>query len=215
MPADTPPEDWHRPALDACAAAIAAHADELTELDAAIGDGDHGTNLKRGFDAVATEAGTLAALPTGQMLQRAGTTLANKVGGASGALYGSLFMMMGKHLGERPLDPDTLAEAFGQGVEMVKKRGRADAGEKTLLDVLVPVHAELQTAVSEGTRTPAELARRLRRRADDGLESTRAMTAAKGRASYLGERSAGHLDPGARSACLLIATLAELAEQGS
>ncbi|MDZ7790162.1 MAG: dihydroxyacetone kinase subunit DhaL [Xanthomonadales bacterium] len=185
MPADTPPADWHRPALDACAAAIAGHADELTELDAAIGDGDHGTNLKRGFDAVAAEAGTLADQPTGQMLQRTGTTLANKVGGASGALYGSLLMMMGKQLGGRTLDPDTLAEAFGQGVEMVKKRGRADAGEKTLLDVLVPVHAELQTALSEGARVPAELARRLRQRAEDGLESTRAMTTAAPRGAPL------------------------------
>jgi dihydroxyacetone kinase-like protein len=212
MPADAPPAAWHRAAIDACVATIAAKADTLTELDSAIGDGDHGTNLKRGFDAVAAEADTLAEQPTGAMLQRAGTTLANRVGGASGALYGSLLMMMGKQLGGRPLDPETLAEALGQGVEMVKKRGRAEAGEKTLLDVLVPVRLELDRAVDAGDRAPAELARRLRARADAGLESTRAMTATKGRASYLGERSSGHLDPGAASACLLIGALADLAE---
>ncbi|MBK1670636.1 dihydroxyacetone kinase subunit L [Rhodovibrio sodomensis] len=212
MPADATPPAWHRAAIDACVATIAAEADTLTELDSAIGDGDHGTNLKRGFDALAAEADTLADQPTGAMLQRAGTTLANKVGGASGALYGSLLMMMGRQLGGRPLDPATLAEALGQGVEMVKKRGRAEAGEKTLLDVLVPVQRELDRAVDAGEGDRADLAHRLRACADNALESTRAMTATKGRASYLGERSAGHLDPGAASACLLIGALADLAE---
>lgn len=212
MSADEPHVDWHRAAIDACVATIADHADDLTELDAAIGDGDHGTNLKRGFDAVAWEADALANQPTGQMLQRAGTTLANKVGGASGALYGSLLMMMGKQLGQRALDPETLVEALGQGIEMVKKRGRAEVGEKTLLDVLVPVYREFACAVSDGERAPDNLARRLHARAEEGLESTRAMTATKGRASYLGTRSAGHLDPGAKSTCLLIGALASLAE---
>lgn len=206
------PADWHRRAIDACVETVRAHADDLTELDAAIGDGDHGTNLKRGFDAVAEKAETIAAQPTGRALQQLGSTLASTVGGASGALYGSLFMAMGKALGDTALDVRSLAGALDDGVAMLEKRGRSEPGEKTVLDVLVPVQRELATAVAEGATEPAALARRLRAAADAGLERTRDMIATKGRASYLGERSAGHLDPGARSACLLVHALADLAE---
>lgn len=207
------PDDWQRRAIEAMAAAIRDNAAMLTELDSAIGDGDHGNNMTRGFDAVAASADDLAGLPTGQMLQKLGMTLVSKVGGASGPLYGSLFMSAGKALGDRAPDPRTLTDALGEGIAAVKKRGRSDAGEKTMLDVLQPVHESLTEALEQGETRPAELAGRARAAAKQGLATTRDMQATKGRTSYLGERSVGHLDPGAQSSGLLIAALAQLAEE--
>jgi dihydroxyacetone kinase-like protein len=209
------PDDWQRRALQTAAGTIRANAELLTELDSAIGDGDHGSNMTRGFDAVGETAGELAGLPPGQMLQKAGMTLVSKVGGASGPLYGSLFMAMGKTLGDGPLDARTLADAFGEGIAAVKKRGRSDAGEKTMLDVLVPAHRALADALDAGETGASELARCTRDAAEAGLARTRDLQATKGRAAYLGERSVGHLDPGAQSSCLLIAALAELAQEPS
>ena len=176
-------------------AAIAAHADELTKLDQAIGDGDHGSNMKRGFDALMAEKGALEALPPGDALHKAGMILVMKVGGAAGPLYGSLLMGMGAAL-KADADP---AGALGAGIAKVEARGKAEAGAKTMLDVLIPVHDALKAGAD-----PA----RLRAVAESAREATRDMVAKRGRASFLGERSKGHIDPGAASSYLL--TLAVL-----
>lgn len=185
----------------AAADTIRTHADELTTLDRAIGDGDHGINLRRGFDAVAEQTDELAALPLGGALEKAGVTLVMKVGGASGPLYGSLLIAMGKSLGDGPVSVATIAEAFSEGVEKVKARGRSDAGAKTMLDVLVPVRESLAANID---RPVPDILTTIQEVADTSLEATRDMVATKGRASFLGPRSRGHLDPGARSSTLLI-----------
>jgi dihydroxyacetone kinase-like protein len=196
--------------LDAAVATIREHADQLTALDQAIGDGDHGINMRRGFDAIAEARDELATLPLDQALQKAGMTLVMKVGGASGPLYGSLLMAMGKAGGVQ--DVAGTAAMFAEGIEAVKKRGRSDVGQKTMLDVLVPTLQALQA----GTADPIEeLTTRLRTVAADALAATGPMLATKGRASFLGERSIGHLDPGAQSSALLIdAVCSVLADKG-
>lgn len=186
--------------VDAAVATIQNHADELTGLDQAIGDGDHGINMKRGFDAIAAAA-ELRTLPLGDALQKAGMTLVMTVGGASGPLFGSLLMAMGKSLGTADIDPPRLAGMLEEGIAAVKKRGKSEPGEKTMLDVLVPVAGAIRAA--SGAPCDA-LILRLRAAADAGLEATRPLRATKGRASFLGERSVGHLDPGARSSQLLV-----------
>jgi phosphoenolpyruvate---glycerone phosphotransferase subunit DhaL len=193
--------------LDAAVTTIREHAAELTALDQAIGDGDHGINMRRGFDAIAQVREELAALPLDQALQKAGMTLVMKVGGASGPLYGSLLMAMGK--AAVPHDAASLGEAFGQGIEAVKKRGRSDVGEKTMLDVLVPTLQALQAGVADGAAA-GELSAKVRAVAEEALAATAPMRATKGRASFLGERSIGHLDPGARSSALLIEAVCDV-----
>ena len=185
--------------IDAVAATIAANAEELTRLDQAIGDGDPGSNMARGFQAIAAQREALAALPPGDALQKAGMVLVTTVGGASGPLYGSLLMGIGKGLkaGKTP------AEAFAEGVESVKKRGKSDVGAKTMLDVLVPVQEAFQAGAD---------AAELRRIANESREATKPMQATRGRASFLGERSIGHYDPGATSSTLLIQAVCDVLE---
>ena len=182
---------------------IEAHAEELTTLDQAIGDGDHGINMRRGFGAIQEEAEALAGMNFDAALRKAGMTLVMKVGGASGPLYGSLLMDMGKAIDALPGSQDAVAMMLDAGVEAVKKRGKSDAGAKTMLDVLVPV----QAAIAGGADIDG-----VRRATDEALESTRNMLATKGRAAFLGERSIGHLDPGARSSALLIHTVCDVLE---
>ena len=193
--------------LDDVASAVRASTDELTELDRAIGDGDHGANLRRGFDAVTELTPELEGMPPGAALQKAGMTLVMKVGGASGPLYGSLLMGIGKALADSPQSetpgPSEIADALQAGVDMVRKRGKSDVGEKTMLDVLVPVCEALREGVSQSLPVP-HLLDDVSAAAGRGLESTRALQARKGRASFLGERSVGHLDPGARSSQLIV-----------
>ena len=198
--------------LDAAVATMREHAELLTALDQAIGDGDHGLNMRRGFDAIAAARDELLALPLGQALHKAGMTLVMKVGGASGPLYGSLLMAMGKAAGEAPGDPDGIAAMFEEGVEAVKKRGKSDVGAKTMLDVLVPALEALRAGASESLNYAALLAR-VRTAANDGLAATRDMQATKGRASFLGARSIGHLDPGAQSSALLIAAVCDVLQE--
>ena len=192
------------------AVAVRTSADELTELDRAIGDGDHGANLRRGFDAVATLGPELDAMPVGKALHKAGMTLVMKVGGAAGPLYGSLLMGIGKSLSEEPCSEEPsrsdLADALQAGVDAVRQRGRSDTGDKTMLDVLVPVCEALRDAVTRSMET-SRLLDSLAATAGRGLGSTRALQARKGRASFLGERSIGHLDPGARSSQLIVETV--------
>ena len=199
------------PLVQAAVAAIRDHAEELTTLDQAIGDGDHGLNMKRGFEAVAETLGALSGLPLSEALQKVGMTLVMKVGGASGPLYGSLFMAMGKAVNGDPAQVDQVASMLRDGVDAVKKRGKSDAGEKTMLDVLVPVSETLREAAAH-SRPLSALARELRQAADAGLERTRSMQATKGRASFLRERSVGHLDPGARSSQLLVHAVCNVVE---
>lgn len=179
---------------------VVASASELTALDQAIGDGDHGLNMKRGCAAVLAELDTIAAKPTGEALTSVGTALVMKVGGASGPLYGSLFMAMGKQLGDRPPSLALLPELLAAGVTAVSARGRSSVGEKTMLDVLVPV---LEAARVGGP----ELGARLRSAATAGAAATVPMRATKGRAAFLGERSIGHMDPGARSSEIIVEAL--------
>ena len=195
------------------AAAVRANADELTELDRAIGDGDHGLNLRRGFDAVAGLGPELDAMPVGKALQKAGMTLVMKVGGASGPLYGSLLMGIGKALPEAPGLPD-FADALQAGVDAVRQRGKSEAGDKTMLDVLAPVCEALRDGVARSLPA-SRLLDDVAAAAGLGLESTRALVARKGRASFLGERSAGHLDPGARSSQLIVETVCTRLRGGS
>lgn len=183
---------------------VIANAEELTALDRAIGDGDHGINMRRGFEAVLTDVETLSAKTLGDALKGVGTTLVMKVGGASGPLYGTLFMALGKSLTDE-ITCETVADAFGQAIEAVKLRGKSDVGHKTMLDVLAPVHAAIRTG---GDDLPA----RLRATAHAAAQSTIPMKAVRGRASFLGERSVGHMDPGARSSALIIDAVVDVME---
>ena len=178
----------------ALAVAVIEHADELTSLDQAIGDGDHGLNMKRGFEAVLATLPALADKSMPEMLKAIGMTLVMKVGGASGPLVGTFFMELGKALPEEPTRADLVA-ATGKAIDAVKARGRSEAGQKTLLDVLVPVQA-IFAAGGDAAAIAAE--------ATEAAERTTPMLATRGRASFLGERSIGHMDPGSRSASLLI-----------
>jgi dihydroxyacetone kinase-like protein len=187
--------------IDEAAAVIRANAERLGDLDRAIGDGDHGVNLMRGFTAIEELRDSIAALPLGSALEAMGKVLVMKVGGASGALYGSLLMAMGRAAIRE--GSASLRMMLEEGVAAVKKRGRSERGEKTMLDVLVPVQLAWEQACKDGLATDDAIGR-LERAAEDGLESTRPLLATKGRASFLRERSIGHLDPGACSSSLLV-----------
>jgi phosphoenolpyruvate---glycerone phosphotransferase subunit DhaL len=181
---------------------LIAHADELTALDQAVGDGDHGVNMKRGFEAVRADAQATAEKPLPEALKAIGTQLVMKVGGASGPLYGTLFLALSKEIAP---DASNLSTAFGKAVEAVKARGKSQPGQKTLLDVLTPV----QSALAVGG---ADLRARLPAVAASAAEATIPMLATRGRASFLGERSIGHMDPGARSTALMVASVCRVLE---
>jgi phosphoenolpyruvate---glycerone phosphotransferase subunit DhaL len=188
-----------RSLIIAAAEQVIASAPELTALDQAIGDGDHGINMKRGFEAVLGKIDAIATQPLGEAVNTVGKTLVMTVGGASGPLYGSFFMALGGAIAAGRRLPEDLADVFAFGVDAVSARGRSKAGEKTMLDVLVPV---LETLRSHAGRP--DLMRRIRTTASEAVELTAPMLATKGRASYLGPRSIGHIDPGARSSCVLV-----------
>ncbi|CDX40646.1 dihydroxyacetone kinase, C-terminal domain [Mesorhizobium sp. ORS 3359] len=188
--------------IAAAANTIAAHAEELTALDQAIGDGDHGLNMKRGFEAVRAEADVFSAKPLPEALKAVGTKLVMTVGGASGPLFGTFFMALGKDLPTAP-DRDRLTAAFGKAIEAVAARGKSQPGQKTMLDVLQPVYEALAQGKTAGEIADA---------ADKAAEATVPMKALRGRASFLGERSIGHMDAGARSTALLVRAVAEAIE---
>ena len=190
--------------IEEAANAVIRHADELTALDQAIGDGDHGLNMRRGAMAILEQLDQLAAKPLPEALKASGQALVMKVGGASGPLYGTLLMALGKDLPPVP-NRDDLVRAVGIAIEAVKKIGRSDVGQKTLLDVLGPVHEELAAG---GPGLPD----RIRRCSANAADATVPMKAIKGRASFLGERSIGHMDPGARSSSLIIAAVCTVME---
>ncbi|MFG3531353.1 dihydroxyacetone kinase subunit DhaL [Streptomyces sp. NPDC047917] len=187
--------------MTAVAALVSREAGHLTDLDSAIGDADHGSNMERGFAAVTAVLGEEPPQTPGAVLILAGRQLISTVGGASGPLYGTLLRRTGKALGDAPaVSPQQFAEALGVGVAAVAQLGGAQAGDKTMLDALLPA------AEAVGTSFTAA-----REAAEAGALATVPMQARKGRASYLGERSIGHQDPGATSSALLIAALADTA----
>lgn len=195
--------------IQATADVIKNNAEEVTALDQAIGDGDHVINLQRGIQALIAQSAELSQLDWATAWQKIGMTLMTTVGGASGSLYGTLFMAMSKASRERSLTLSTFAEVYTQGVEAVKQRGKADAGEKTMLDVLIPVADSLRQSSVEAVELPVALTQ-LTDVALAGMESTRDMLATKGRASFLEERSRGHIDAGAKTAQLMICAIVAL-----
>ena len=193
---------WMREA----SAAVAAEADRLTQLDSAIGDGDHGVNLTRGFKAV-NEALEGIEEPPGRQLILAGKTLVSKVGGASGPLWGTALRRAGRAVGSaEALEGPQLVEALAAGLAGVVELGAAEPGDKTMVDALGPAIDALREALDDG-RSLQEAVIAAANAADAGARATVPMQARKGRASYLGERSVGHQDPGATSTALIVRAL--------
>jgi len=199
-------------AMHAGAAVVAEHRDELVELDRAIGDADHGENMDRGFRAVTSKLDTAQPETPGAALKLVASTLISTVGGASGPLYGTAFLRAAAAVGEAAeLDGPAVATALRAGLDGVVARGKAAVGDKTMVDVLSPAVEAAKAAADEGAgaaqvlATAAEAARA-------AADETAPLVARKGRASYLGDRSAGHVDPGARSTALLLSAFAESAE---
>jgi len=205
--------DWVR----AFAAAIAEHKEYLTELDAAIGDADHGINMNRGMQAVLgkldadeSEQGDIGAL-----LKSVGMTLVSTVGGAGGPLYGTLFLRMGASAaGKQELSAPDVAAALAAGVAGVCSRGKAELGDKTMVDALLPAAKAVESALTDGVGLGTALGKAAVA-AREGMEATIPLVARKGRASYLGPRSAGHQDPGATSSWLFIQAAADTLAAGT
>jgi len=196
--------------LAACAAAMAENRDYLIDLDAAIGDADHGANMDRGFKAVLDKLPGLAGSDIGAILKAAGMTLVSTVGGAGGPLYGTFFLQAGMSTaGKSELSLADWTDALQAAIEGVRQRGKAVAGDKTMLDALLPAVQALQYAQETQTALPLAL-RESAEAARQGMQATIPLVARKGRASYLGERSAGHQDPGATSSYLILKTAADI-----
>jgi dihydroxyacetone kinase-like protein len=190
---------------------VAEHRDELTDLDSAIGDADHGINMDRGMQAVRAKLDAGAPPAADELFKLVGMTLVSSVGGASGPLYGTFFLRFGTACGSRDaVSMDDLVKAFRSGIEGLVARGRPELGDKTMFDSLHPALEALDAAVAAGAPTGDAFATAWHA-AVRGRDDTIPMVARKGRASYLGERSVGHQDPGATSSGLLVRTLAEVA----
>jgi dihydroxyacetone kinase-like protein len=203
--------DW----IKTFAEAIAIQKDYLTQLDSDIGDGDHGANMYRGFQAVLTKLPAVADKDIGTVFKTVGMTLISTVGGASGPLYGTFFMQLGvTTVGKMELTPGDWATALQAGVEGVMMRGKANSGDKTMVDTLHPALETFKTVVSNGGSFPDAL-RASAEAAEQGMLATIPLVARKGRASYLGERSAGHQDPGATSSHFLLRAAADTLAKGS
>ncbi|GAA3406136.1 dihydroxyacetone kinase subunit DhaL [Pseudarthrobacter polychromogenes] len=204
-------QQWlHRFALE-----ITTQADWLTELDSAIGDADHGTNMVRGTGAVVAKLNGGATGTVQELLKAVGMTLVSSVGGASGSLYGTFFLEMGRNSpsGEQ-LNASELEKALRAGVDGVVARGHAAVGDKTMVDALEPAVTALYQSLANGLRLHDSVAAAAAA-ATTGRDSTEPLVARKGRASYLGERSAGHIDPGAASSAILVAALAATVGEGT
>jgi dihydroxyacetone kinase-like protein len=195
--------------IEAFATAIAENKEYLTRLDSAIGDADHGINMDRGMRAALGKVDGTSAGDVGSLLKTVGMTLVSTVGGAGGPLYGTLFMQMGMATADKQeLAPEDWAAALEAAITGVQARGKAEPGDKTMVDALLPAKDALMAALGEG----ASLRQALQRSAvaaEGGMKATIPLVARKGRASYLGERSAGHQDPGATSSYILLKTAAE------
>lgn len=195
--------------IDRFAATVAENREYLTQLDSAIGDADHGTNIDRGMKAALGKLEGLEGDDIGSLLKTVGMTLVSTVGGAGGPLYGTLFLQMGTATaGKSELEPADWAGALDAAVDGVQMRGKAEVGDKTMIDALVPARDSFQAALADGASFEEALSKSAEG-AEEGMRATIPLVARKGRASYLGERSAGHQDPGATSSQLLIKTAAE------
>ncbi|MEM8853906.1 MAG: dihydroxyacetone kinase subunit DhaL [Pseudomonadota bacterium] len=182
---------------------------DIESLDRAIGDGDHYHNLKRGAETVAAMADDLSAMEADAALKAIGMKLMSTIGGASGPLISSFILAMAKTEGAAdPWTTPTVARMFRAGVDAIMKRGKANVGDKTMLDVLIPVAEALEEGAAQDT-DHAALRARVKDVADEGMLSTRDLTARFGRAAFLGERAVGHIDPGAKSSSLIIASICD------
>jgi dihydroxyacetone kinase-like protein len=191
-------------------AEIEEHRQELVRLDTAIGDGDHGTNMDRGMRKALANLETLEGDDIGGALKAVGMALVSSVGGAAGPLYGTLFLQMGTATaGAEKLDVAGFADALDAGVKGVQARGKAEPGDKTMVDALLPALAALREAAAADDASLSEAAGRAAAAAEEGMKATIPMEARKGRASYLGPRSVGHQDPGATSSYLLLRSAGE------
>lgn len=197
-------------AVEAVHAALLANEQHIESLDRAIGDGDHFINVRRGCEAIAGLKEEIAPLPPAAAFQKIGMKLLSTIGGASGPLIASFFMSMGKELEgmDEPSGRD-FARALAAGVEAIKSRGKADLGEKTMLDVLIPVSRLLMRLADEGTDLPT-LCRRIKDEAQANMLATKDMIATKGRAHFLGERALGHIDPGAKTSQVALFAVCDL-----
>ncbi|MCK5871760.1 MAG: dihydroxyacetone kinase subunit L [Methylococcales bacterium] len=198
--------------IDAIIATIREHEDEVTALDQAIGDGDHVINLQRGLEHLKAQAPELSQLSWEAALKKIGISLLGNMGGASGSLFGTLFISMSKTLTKASiLTLEVTAHSFSVGIDATKKRGKSDIGAKTMLDVLIPVEQALQQAF-EAEMDTDKLHEFICDTALAGVESTRDMVATKGRAAFMGERTKGHLDAGAKTSQLIICTIIKVLE---
>lgn len=195
--------------LTAIVAVIENNAEEVTQLDQVIGDGDHVTNLQRGLQALVLQQDEISLLDWPKAWQKIGMTLMSSVGGASGSLYATLFMALSKSSTGSDISLVSFATAFAEAVDAVKKRGKSEAGEKTLLDVYVPVADYLLSVANQSLELNSVLTE-VSAVAIKGMESTRDMLATKGRASFLEARSLGHIDAGAKTAQLMISSIVEV-----
>jgi phosphoenolpyruvate---glycerone phosphotransferase subunit DhaL len=182
--------------IEAATATLVDHVEELTELDAAIGDGDHGLNMKRGAQAIQAKLGELQAMSLNEALKTMGMTCLSTVGGSSGPVFGTLMVTLGKELPPQPQAAD-VARALAAGIAALSRLGKVEVGQKTLLDVLDPVQKVLAAGGDD-------MVARVRQCAHDSAAATAQMDAIKGRASFLGDRALGHVDPGSRSMALII-----------
>ena len=190
--------------IEEMAAAMEEHRRALTRLDSEIGDGDHGNNMHRGFQAALERLEATTPQSPADALKAVSTALISKVGGAAGPLYGTAFLRASTALsGKEDLSPEDVAEAVGAALSGVKQRGKAEEGDKTMVDALAPAAEAAKEAASAGSGA-GEVFRAAAEAAGEGAEATVELTAKRGRASYLGERAAGHMDPGARSSYLLL-----------
>ena len=195
--------------IESFAASIAENRDYLTQLDSAIGDADHGINMHRGMQAALAKVDGLDDADIGTLLKTVGMTLVSTIGGAGGPLYGTLFLQMGTTCaGKTELTGEEWAGALEAGLKGVQMRGKAEPGDKTMVDALLPARETLATALAEGAPLSDAL-QRSASAAEEGMRATVPLVAKKGRASYLGERSAGHQDPGATSSYLLLKAAAD------
>lgn len=198
-------------AAEAVQQAILTHEPEIESLDREIGDGDHFVNVKRGCATIVGMRDELAPLAPDAALQKIGMKLLSTIGGASGPLIASFFMAMAKAVKDKhPQTPADTAAVFAAGVDAIRMRGKADVGEKTMLDVLIPV-SQAFTRLAQENAARATLLQSLKHTAEQGMLATRDMIATKGRAAFLGERAIGHIDPGAKSSQVMIATVCDLA----
>jgi dihydroxyacetone kinase-like protein len=197
--------DWVR----GFAAAVAEAKDELTALDSAIGDADHGINMDRGMTAVVQKLDADQPDDVPALMKAVGMTLISKVGGAGGPLYGTLFLQFGQAAPPDAMTPDDFAACLDAAVAGVQSRGKAEPGDKTMIDALLPACDALRAALADGAGFGDALGRAADA-AEEGARATIPLVARKGRASYLGERSAGHQDPGATSSALLVRCAARI-----